>query len=595
MDIGGFFTGRGGMVRTALVIWLFACAILLIQSPVWSAVYSADTDDVMRLVQVRDLLAGQSWFNPDQSRAGPPAGFSMHWSRLPDALPALIIAMLTPLTGGWVAEQVAIGVAPLVPLAGALLACGLIARRLGGPSATAGAMILFTMLGPAVWQFAPGRIDHHNWQLCGILGMLAGIMHLDRGARAGIAAAVAGAVSLSVGLEGLPFWGALSGCAGLAFAFLRGDARRGLLGFGAATAIATPLLALAFNPARYVLSGACDQAAGPVLAAAMAGGAALALVALINPASIGLRVGGVAAAGVAAAGAFLSVSPACAAGPMALTNPAIGPIWMNLVVENYPLLRSLVSLGSFALSGIAALVLGFGSLVVLWRTRPQDRAAVLIAGAAFLIAVGLVFYQVRVMTYAVSLAAPLMGAGLAALVARLGVAPKDQGAALIAGLLVLMALPNAAGAAAGILAPPAPVQRAGGAALKPADDACWRPSAYRGLAHLPPGLAVAPIDVGPFILESSGLSVLSAPYHRNAEGILAAYDILAAPPARALALARARGVTYVVMCRTGQVARLDLTRPEGLAARLEAGQQVPGLLPLTGGAPVRVWRVAPHS
>ena len=44
-----------------------------------------DGDDVMRFVQIRDYLQGQSWFNTDQLRLGfSGAGTDMHWSRLVD-------------------------------------------------------------------------------------------------------------------------------------------------------------------------------------------------------------------------------------------------------------------------------------------------------------------------------------------------------------------------------------------------------------------------------------------------------------------------------------------------------------------------------
>src|SRR5690606_35253478 len=39
-----------------------------------------DNDSLLRLVQVRDLLAGQGWYDPMQYRMGPDGGFAMHWS-----------------------------------------------------------------------------------------------------------------------------------------------------------------------------------------------------------------------------------------------------------------------------------------------------------------------------------------------------------------------------------------------------------------------------------------------------------------------------------------------------------------------------------
>lgn len=51
-----------------------------------------DNDSVMRLVQVRDLLAGQGWFDLTQYRMGLEGGFEMHWSRLVDLPIALLVA-----------------------------------------------------------------------------------------------------------------------------------------------------------------------------------------------------------------------------------------------------------------------------------------------------------------------------------------------------------------------------------------------------------------------------------------------------------------------------------------------------------------------
>ena len=52
-----------------------------------------DGDDVMRLVQIRDLLAGQGWFDLHQYRLGPDGGTLMHWSRIPD-LPIVVLTGL---------------------------------------------------------------------------------------------------------------------------------------------------------------------------------------------------------------------------------------------------------------------------------------------------------------------------------------------------------------------------------------------------------------------------------------------------------------------------------------------------------------------
>src|SRR5262249_8059017 len=58
-----------------------------------------DTDDAMRLVEVRAFLAGQGWFDMTELRVAPPLGYETHWSRLIDAGLAALF-----LLGRWFAD-----------------------------------------------------------------------------------------------------------------------------------------------------------------------------------------------------------------------------------------------------------------------------------------------------------------------------------------------------------------------------------------------------------------------------------------------------------------------------------------------------------
>ena len=87
----------------------------------------SDTDDNMRIMQVRGLLEGQGWYDLQQHRL---AGSNIHWSRLVD-LPIVALKLIfTPLVGGRIAEQIAVAVAPLLPMLAAMSAVAVIARRL---------------------------------------------------------------------------------------------------------------------------------------------------------------------------------------------------------------------------------------------------------------------------------------------------------------------------------------------------------------------------------------------------------------------------------------------------------------------------------
>lgn len=588
MDVGAFFRGRTGLWRTAAVAWLVVAVFLVGKSQAWTGLHDLDTDDVMRLLQTRDWLAGQAWFDTTQHRGWPAPGYSMHWSRIPDLGLGGLIRLFGLVLPGAVAETAALIAWPLIQLGAALVLVGVAARRVGGAPAVAPAMLLFGLLGPAVWLFVPGRVDHHGLQMIGVLAMLAALLHLRRSAIAGALAGLGGALSLCVGLEGLMYWLILCAAAGLVLARDGIAARSAVAAFGLSVAIATPLLAFATNPARYVASQVCDQVALPVLALAVTGGLGLAAAAALSG---GLRaplarLAVVTLVGLAAAAAFAWAGPDCLRGPFADVDPRLGPVWLDHVQEARSLPWLLGRLDPFGVAMAVLVAIGLAALGLMLRRRPPLFRHVAVVGALLLSAVAVLFLQVRGISYAVAFACPLVAAAMVALARDLGTPPRHWGAAMLAGLIVVVGAPQVGRLVAGLAAPKSD------ASAPTAAKGCFDPDRYAVLAGLRPGLAAAPIDSGPFILAASPLSIMSAPYHRNAEGILAAHQVLAAAPDEARALAARFGVRYVVMCRSGAILRLKRVAPDGLAARLDAGEVPAWLAPAAaGGGPVQAYRV----
>ena len=80
---------------------------------------NGDNDSLLRLVQIRDLIGGQGWFDLHQYRMGPEGGFVMHWSRLVDAPIAAIMLAVAAVTGSMATgETVALIAWPLAALGG---------------------------------------------------------------------------------------------------------------------------------------------------------------------------------------------------------------------------------------------------------------------------------------------------------------------------------------------------------------------------------------------------------------------------------------------------------------------------------------------
>ena len=70
----------------ALVVlaWLLLALVLLLHYWEQTAQTLLDTDDAMRLTQMRAWLAGHGWYDLHEARLQPPQGHDTHWSRLID-------------------------------------------------------------------------------------------------------------------------------------------------------------------------------------------------------------------------------------------------------------------------------------------------------------------------------------------------------------------------------------------------------------------------------------------------------------------------------------------------------------------------------
>ena len=132
-----------------------------------------DTDDAVRLVSVRELLAGAPWFDTTLPRIGAPEPLVSHWSRLIDAPLGAMITAFSPLLGKGEAELATRILWPALLFFVLALIIANEAHRRAGALAAAFALYLVINSGAATVQFRPGRIDHHNAQiLCAVAGLL---------------------------------------------------------------------------------------------------------------------------------------------------------------------------------------------------------------------------------------------------------------------------------------------------------------------------------------------------------------------------------------------------------------------------------------
>jgi hypothetical protein len=581
-----------------LILMLCAAVALALAAPgIQAGVFDAmSTDDAMRLVEVRDLIAGQGWFDLTQHRLDPP-GASMHWSRVIDAPLAALILMLRPLAGNAGAEAITLVLWPTLLFGAVLVLVAAIAGRMAdGQNQHAlqlAAIFLAALSIPSLVHFRTGAVDHHNFQIVLLLCFLFLTAGIEQSCISASLAGISATLSLAVGLEMLPAIAAAC-VAVLGLLLWRGNAISRQAGaFGAALTCSSLLLALLLLPPHSLGAPVCDAFGGPFLLLIAGGGASLMIVAGVTAwrSTLSARFAAAAATGIVLLGAFFALFPGCLASPYAAVDPLVASIWLDHVLETMSF-QTLLLLEPQKVPGFY----GFPALTLLlavaaiFRTAPASRFRMVVVAITLAALIGISIWQMRGAAAATIIAAPIFPVSLAALWPA-----RAQGRRLV--LLVLLASP-ASFAASGLLARPA-IDRI----LNPqwtiaeqdATSTCRTVSSLAPLAVLARGRVMAPIDLGPAILAATWHSVFAAPYHRNNDGNLAMLQAMLAAPSLAQRILADRQVDYIVLCR-GSLEQTEFSKlaPDGLAARLGRSQIPDFLQPLDHADPtgkLAVWRV----
>jgi hypothetical protein len=603
-----------------LVAWAAAAGYLLADRWPEMGHRLFDGDDAMRLVEVREFLAGRGWFDLHEFRLDPPTGYDTHWSRLIDAGLAGLFLVFRPFAAPDLAEVLMRAIWPLLWLLAAMAAVAALAWRIAGRNAALAALVVCACALPAFQHFKPGRIDHHNVQIALALAVVAAAAWSDRARHAAALAGALTGLAAAVGLEGLLFL--VTGGAAIALRFAWSGSRemanaresdiaaRSLAGYGLVVAVSMLLGFLVSVPPTQWGRSACDAMAVNWLLVGAGSGLGLAIVArTLRHAAATARLVAIGLVGAAASLAFVLAEPRCIHGPFALMDPGVKTIWLDQVDEMEPLVgfvRGFPLVGAWLCS--FPLV---GLLAALWLAHARDTRrdfGFLVAAAAFIVAVVATFGAEKVYSYAMWFAMPFV----AALAARLTHVPAKwtpvrrqehaqmkesracydsegtehalaspgwrPGLARLAAAFVLT--PTAVTAAAltviQTVAEPPPAKP--GMAER---AACTHNDAYAPLAHLPAGLVATDINYGPFLLALTPHAVVAAPYHRVVGGMLTADAILRGPLDEARRAVDADRVSYVAIC--GQRSSTGTVPAAGsLWADLDAGripawlEEIPG-------------------
>ena len=571
-----------------LLFWVVVAAYMLFYR--WAAIRGfslGDTDDNMRMMQVRALIEGQGWYDLRQYKLNPPFGADIHWSRLVDLPLAGIKLALWPFIGGRSAEMVSVAIAPMLPMLVAMGAISVTVRRLVDPRAFPIALALIASAGSARGMWAPLRIDHHGWQLA-MLALSLMAMTDPRRARGGVLLGITTALSLAIGMEMLLYFALAGAVTVLRWIWDRDEAKR-LFAYGLALGggCAFAFLIFASNANRAPV---CDALSPVWLSAMVAAGAVAVALAALNPAERWQRLGAAALGGGIIAAAFALTWPHCL-GRLEQSSPELERLWLSKVREAIPVYRhgfrtavTTVSLPIFGLIGYA---------LMLWINR-RDAARLIpwvaVALPAFL-AASLLLWQTRASPAAQLLAVP--GATGLAWVAFVWIRQQRSMLVRVVGIVGVFMIVS--GLAAGYLSMLYPEQlsnfRRG---VNVANSRCPTLSALRPVAQQPRGTVLTFVDLGPRLITVTPHNALAGPYHRNGQQIIDVMRAWRGDAANALATVHRYRVNYVLICpNLSESTIYQAEAPNGFYAQLARGR-VPDWLapvPLPQGSPYRMWRV----
>ena len=567
-----------------------------------------DTDDNMRMMQVRALLEGQGWYDLSQHRM---AGSNIHWSRLVDLPIAGLKLLFTPMFGGKTAETIAVAVAPLLPMLVAMLAVALMARRLISPYAYLVALAFLACGGSVMGMWQPLRIDHHGWQLA-FLAWTAAALTDPKPLRAGITLGVATALSLIIGMEMLLYLAAAGAIAVLIW--VRDGEPKRLFAYGVTLAGGCAFGFLVFT-SEANRAPVCDALSPVWLSAMVAAGVVAVLLARASPKNWQLRLALAALGGVAIAAAFALAWPHCL-GRLEQSSPELERLWLSKVREAMPIWRHGWSTAVITLTlPFAGLVGGLAMLHVTHREASEaeraakageteqpdaareDPRAPFIRWLAItllaLIGTGLLAWQTRAGPAAQLLSA--VGAGAFAWIIISWVMGFRYMLARVGGMAValLLVVALAQGWITRLGGPPEPATPYR-QAVNTANSRCPTLWAMGPIEAQPKGMVMTFVDLGPRLITVTHHDAITGPYHRNAQQIIDVMHAFRGTPENARATAERYHADYLLICP--MMSESTIYRAEaagGFYDELSRGRVPDWLTPvaLPRDSPFKMWRV----
>ena len=587
-------------------LWLVEVALLLFFARdsilQWKV---GDPDGQLRMVQVRDWLAGQGWSDVTQYRMNLPSGGDMHWSRLVDVPLGLVIAGLTPLLGQAKAELWAAVIIPMLTL-GIFLFCyaRLVRTHFGGVAAIASTAGLLTAV-PVILQLLPLRVDHHGWQLVCMTLCITFLLDEQRPVRSAILLGLVSAIWLEISIEAFPFivaFIAIMGCR-----WLCGSAahdKSPLVSpfniLAASTALASAVLLLAMKPVTGLEQAPCDALSSAYVAAflacAFASTATLTLVHLKGMQTgfwIKLLVCGLAA--VAALAALGTGSPQCVGDSFQSLDPVVRRYWFNRTSEGLPIFQLSQDQIVIATTVLLLVLIGIFHLVRAKAAVSKETKTALVLTFAATAFVGA--FVSRTLVYFIIVTSIVLAPLSATLFARIPEQKSISKRLVMRTLAIVLLLPVITGqlvANAFDSMKPAAVSNSPPrfAMDIPAAKLCQDVSSIQKLNGLPSSNLLVGLDVAPGVLQHTAHSVVASGHHRNQPAMRDVIEAFTSTPNALASVLQRRKIEFVAVCGPApEFVFYKGMNPEGNWARLNDGEQFDMLVERPSLGPFRIWQV----
>ena len=568
-----------------IALWLMASTLLVWLS--WNTLLTRagwDPDDQLRLVQLRDFLGGQSWFDTTQYRMNAPEGAPMHWSRLIELPLALVVLLATPLLGPERAEMSAGIIVPMFCLGGIAFLLAQVAGKIAGRPAAIAACLLALIAPAMLIQLRPMRIDHHGWQIfCAVLSFAT--LYWANARKAGLVLGAALAVWVHISLEGAPMTAAFFLFLGWRWIADQAEGQRlswTLCNF----ALCSLALFFGTQSAGFSATTFCDTISPPHIWAILSATAILLPALFASPKNRLVRAGVAVFAGVSAMAVLFWLIPQCSAGAFGDLDPIVRSYWYANIREGLPVWEQKLQAGVSLVTPLIVAVIAFG---VSWRlVSPEKRRALATAGFFLVYASLLSLLVFRTVSVATAFTIVPIAICVSAAVQAYRTEPRLL---LRLSLLPVAITLLASGIIAGAIV--ASLQTRTSAKLVVSTKACESIASIASLAQLPKANIVAPLNIGPAILMTTKHSVLASNYHRNQKALRDQIDLFRLPPDNAKSIIDRRFITHLVSC-PGEAEMEHYVRraPHGLWAQIDAGN-APDWLEYQGtrGKGLKVWRV----